>query len=137
MNLHHVPGPVHPIRITVGALVVAALLASPAAGYADQDPTGPPPDIGAARNDIGAGTSSSPSGQVDVRRLLNDIDTPIAPVASAADVTAPTPAPPAAGIRPADSAGWDLGELAVGALLGAAATVGGVLIVRRRGPHPA
>ena len=83
-------------------------------------------DTGAARNDIGQGPT------VDVRRLLNDIDTPL-PAADPAPVSGSGPTL----VRVDDNA-VEVAQVALGALAGAALTAAGITAVRRRQtPRPA
>jgi hypothetical protein len=98
-------------------------------------------DTGAARNDIGAtqptdtGAGRNDIGQgpvVDVRRMLNDIDTPLP--ASPAE---PQPMSDPTVIRVDDDA-IEVLQVGLGVLAGAAFTAAGVAAMRRRhAPHPA
>jgi hypothetical protein len=88
-------------------------------------PAAATPDTGAARNDIGQGPT------VDVRRMLNDIDTPL----PAADPAAGSESGPT--VVQVDD-GLEVLQIGLGALAGAAFTAAAVAALRRRQvPRPA
>jgi hypothetical protein len=89
-------------------------------------PAAATPDTGAARNDIGQGPT------VDVRRMLNDIDTPL----PAADPAAGSESGPS--VVQVDDGGLEFLQIGLGALAGAAFTAAGITALRRRQvPRPA